>query len=270
MNKESILENYITVALGAAIKAGKVIMEVYSKEFEVEFKEDDSPLTIADKRANELIYEELETTSLPILSEEGREIPFSERRKWDYFWMVDPLDGTKEFIKKNGEFTVNIALMKGNVVIYGIIYVPVRESLYFGGKGFRSYKLVGIEDCYNLFDQYLELAAKLPLKEDPRPYTVIGSRSHLSKETEDYFEEKRKEKGEVKIFSIGSSLKLCMIAEGRADEYPRFAPTMEWDTAAGQAIIEGAGKKVYNYKSGAEMAYNKENLLNDWFLAKAP
>jgi 3'(2'), 5'-bisphosphate nucleotidase len=270
MNKETILEKYVTVALGAAIKAGKVIMEVYGKDFEVELKDDDSPLTIADKRANDLISAELKSTLLPLLSEEGRDIPYEERKNWDYFWLVDPLDGTKEFIKKNGEFTVNIALMKGNVPIYGIIYVPVRESLYFGGKGFRSHKLVGIEDCYDKFDQYLELAAKLPLKEDPRPYTMIGSRSHLSEDTEKYFEEKRKEKGEIKVFSIGSSLKLCMIAEGRADEYPRFAPTMEWDTAAGQAIIEGVGKKVYNFKSGAELTYNKESLLNDWFLAKAP
>ena len=270
MNKKDIQEKYVAVALGAAIKAGKVIMDVYDKKFEVEFKDDNSPLTIADKRANDVITKELETTSLPVLSEEGRDIPYEERKNWDYFWMVDPLDGTKEFIKKNGEFTVNIALMKGNIPVYGIIYVPVRESLYFGGKGFRSYKLVGIEDCYDNFDHYLELAAKLPLSEGPRPYTMIGSRSHLSKDTEKYFKEKRKEKGEIEIFSIGSSLKLCMIAEGRADEYPRFAPTMEWDTAAGQAIIEGAGKKVYHYKSGVSLMYNKENLLNDWFLAKAP
>ena len=129
--------------------------------------------------------------------------------------------------------------------------------------------MVGIEDCYDNYDHYLELAARLPIKEDKRPFTVIGSRSHLSEETEQYFSKKREEKGEIEVFSIGSSLKLCMIAEGRADEYPRFAPTMEWDTAAGQAIIEGAGKKVYHYKSGEELAYNKENLLNDWFLAKA-
>ncbi|MEQ8324751.1 MAG: 3'(2'),5'-bisphosphate nucleotidase CysQ [Vicingaceae bacterium] len=267
MNKLEIQESLAPTAIAAAIEAGLAIIEVYGTDIQVEMKKDHSPLTIADKRANDIITKALEVTGLPILSEEGRDIPYEERKDWDYYWLVDPLDGTKEFIKRNGEFTVNIALMKGHQPVYGVIYVPVRCSLYFGGKSYKSYKVVGIDEVLDQYDHYLDTAAKLPIKGESRPYTVIASRSHMSDQTKSYIEEVKKKKGNVVLSSVGSSMKLCMIAEGRADEYPRFAPTMEWDTGAGQAIIEGAGGKVYHYESGKELMYNKKNLLNDWFLA---
>lgn len=256
-------------AIKASVLAGNAIMEVYKSDFDVELKNDLSPLTIADKRAHQIISDLLKETELPVLSEEGKEIPFDIRRSWKKFWMVDPLDGTKEFIKRNGEFTVNIALIEDNYPKYGIIYVPVNGDLFFGGKGFGSHKLVGLKGIYGSFNEYLEQSLKLPLISSGEVYRMIGSRSHMSDETKKYFDEVSEKKGEVQILSKGSSLKLCMIAEGEADEYPRFAPTMEWDTAAGQAIIEGAGRRVFHYESGTSMRYNKENLLNDWFVAKS-
>lgn len=256
-------------AITASVLAGNAIMEVYISGFEVELKNDRSPLTIADKRAHQIISDHLKVTVLPVLSEEGKEIPFDIRRNWRKFWMVDPLDGTKEFIKRNGEFTVNIALIEDNYPIFGVIYVPVSGDLFFGGKAFGSYKLEGLKGICGSYNEYLEKSLKLPLISLGEVYRMIGSRSHMSDETKKYFEEVSEKKGEVQIISKGSSLKLCMIAEGEADEYPRFAPTMEWDTAAGQAIVEGAGKKVLHYRSGEIMRYNKENLLNEWFVAKS-
>lgn len=259
----------ISRAISASIEAGKEIMEVYNTDFNVELKDDRSPLTLADKRSHEKIAEVLDHTSFPVLSEEGKEVPFKDRRHWDKFWMVDPLDGTKEFIKRNGEFTVNIALINGHYPEFGIIYVPFHKELYFGGKTFGSFKADAIDAPLEDLEGYLSASEKLPLIKQNEVYTMIGSRSHMSEETEAYFNEVRSKRGEIKVFSRGSSLKLCMVAEGEADEYPRFAPTMEWDVAAGQAIIEGAGKKVYHYKSGEIMRYNRENLVNSWFVAKS-
>ena len=263
------MEENFTLSINASIVAGLEIMDIYKGDIEVEFKADNSPLTIADKNSNLVISNALETTGIPILSEEGREVPYEEREKWDLFWMVDPLDGTKEFIKGNGEFTVNIALMKGGKPLFGVIYVPVVKALYFGGKSFGSYKIENINTEKEHYQVFLEMAKSLPYKAKNEKYTMIGSRSHMSEETEAYFNKVKKEQGEIEVFSAGSSLKLCLVAEGTADEYPRFAPTMEWDTAAGQAILEGAGKKLTHYKSGASMKYNKVNLLNDWFVAES-
>jgi 3'(2'), 5'-bisphosphate nucleotidase len=255
-------------AISASIDAGKAILEVYNTEFDVELKDDLSPLTEADKASHRVIMETLNEAHLPVLSEEGREIPYEERKNWNLFWMVDPLDGTKEFIKRNGEFTVNIALMNDSAPVFGIIYVPVHSELYFGGKEYGSYKIKNIDSALDSYDAYVARSSNLPLKEDNSVYTMIGSRSHMSDETLEYFEKIKKEKGEVSVLSRGSSLKLCMVAEGEAHEYPRFAPTMEWDTAAGQAIIEGSGGELRHYKSGEIMRYNRENLVNGWFVAK--
>ena len=256
-------------AISASILAGKAILEVYEEDFTVELKTDNSPLTKADKRSNEVITNKLQLTGLPVLSEEGKEIPYDERKNWEYYWLVDPLDGTKEFIKRNGEFTVNIALMHLNAPVFGIIYVPVQRELYFGGKENASYFLGDVVEPLGSYDEYVKAAHKLPLPMERKSYMMIGSRSHMSEETREYFEKVRMEKGDVNVLSRCSSLKLCMIATGHADEYPRFAPTMEWDTAAGQAIIEGAGKQVIHYKSGNIMYYNKESLVNGWFVAKS-
>lgn len=257
----------LSAAITAAIDAGRAIMEVYAAGFDVEMKEDNSPLTEADRKSHYIIEAVLKKSGLPVLSEEGREIDFGARKKWNAYWLVDPLDGTKEFIRRNGEFTVNIALMDREKPIFGIIYVPVSGDLYFGGKAYGAHLLKNLSSGLPAYEAYLSSSVKLPVVNGRKTYTMIGSRSHMSPETQKYFEDVRLKRGNVEILSKGSSLKLCMIAEGRADEYPRFAPTMEWDIAAGHAIIEGAGGWLRHYKSGETMRYNKENLINGWFVA---
>jgi len=260
--KRELLES---IAITAK-KAGDAILVVYDSDFDVEKKGDQSLLTEADKQSHIVIQRDLEKTAYPILSEEGRAIPYEERSAWDILWIVDPLDGTKEFVKRNGEFTVNIALIENGETVLGAIYVPVKDQMYLGAKGFGSAK---IEEFSKQTDKNLEAwfadSNKLPLSFN-RKYTIVGSRSHMSPETELFIEEKRKEQGDLEMISVGSSLKLCMVAEGRADAYPRFAPTMEWDTAAGQAIVESMGGEVIDWTTKEKMRYNRENLLNNWFL----
>lgn len=261
------------IAINAALKAGKAILTIYndpSQNFGVEKKTDNSPLTIADKKAHELIASDLETTAYPILSEEGRSMSYDERKSWTRLWIVDPLDGTKEFIKKNGEFTVNIALVDKSTPILGVIYVPVKKELYFSCEQLGSYKVCNIDTLQNSkgIEALLQNAIKLPIKSAHLPYTIVASRSHLSNETELYINEIRKEHGEIEMISSGSSIKICLVAEGRADLYPRFAPTMEWDTAAGHAIARAAGMEIYQVGSDRPLEYNKEDLLNPWFIVE--
>lgn len=259
--------DHFTLAIKASIQAGKEIMEVYETDFDVEKKGDNSPLTIADKRAHEKISSMLEGLGFPILSEEGKEIPYEKRKNWDYYWIVDPLDGTKEFIKKNGEFTVNIAFMKGNYPLAGVIYVPAKEHLYFGYQSVRAFYTDDVSDFQHIGELVMR-AKNLRKEKFNRNFTVVGSRSHMSPETEEFISQLKKEHKKIDIASMGSSLKICLVAHQKADVYPRFAPTMEWDTAAGQAIAEGAKKKVLNYETGERMEYNKKNLLNPWFIVK--
>lgn len=256
-------------AIEASLEAGKEILDIYESTFEVEYKDDRSPLTIADKKGHNVIVKALHETGIPVLSEEGKAISFDERSSWSTLWIVDPLDGTKEFIKQNGEFTVNIALVHNGSPVLGVIYVPVEETLYFAAEGFGAYRLDqaahfkeadGIED-------YMDQAVRLPEKQD-RPFTMVGSRSHMSAETVDYFEGIREEYPEAEVISRGSSLKICMVAEGSADVYPRFAPTMEWDTCAGHAIANEAGFVVVRPDTESPLLYNKEDLLNPWFIVK--
>jgi 3'(2'), 5'-bisphosphate nucleotidase len=236
-----------------ARKAGKKIMDIYAyTDFSgiVDFKSDNSPLTLADKEANTIIEEELRKLyAFPIISEEGKNIPFELRRAWQEFWLVDPLDGTKEFIKRNGEFTVNIAFLKNNKPVIGVIYAPVLDALYIGVVGKGAYKI----------DKGVR--AEIKTNQKKTKLIAVGSRSHGSPEDEAVL----KNYDIVDKTSIGSSLKFCLLAEGKADLYFRSGPTMEWDTAAGQAILEAAGGKMYN-QSGKEFIYNKESLLNGGFL----
>jgi len=257
-------EDWLIQIINASIKGGKEILEVYNSEFAIEHKDDKSPLTEADKRAHLAIVAALEKTGLPILSEEGKHMEYAERKNWDKFWMVDPLDGTKEFIKRNGEFTVNIALIEGGKATMGVIYVPVTKTLYFADK--LAYKIENFTSETTSINELLGNANQLPLSQTKTNYVVVGSRSHMSEETEAFINEQKAKHTEVDILSKGSSLKLCMVAEGAADAYPRFAPTMEWDTAAGQAIAVASGAKVINWDTKELMEYNKENLLNSWFL----
>ena len=264
MIKEQIEKN-ILIAIKAALLGGEDILDVYESKFAVEQKDDKSPLTLADKKANNTIVKFLEQTELPVLSEEGKEIPYAERKNWENYWVVDPLDGTKEFVKRNGEFTVNIALMEGEYPIGGVIFVPVKNQLYFGYEGSKVFFVEPAGSTYSL-ESIMERGVNLPIKQKRKTYNIVGSRSHMSPETETFIEEQKKKHKLIDIVSMGSSLKICLVADGTADVYPRFAPTMEWDTAAGQAIAEAAGKSVINYETGKRLNYNKENLLNSWFL----
>jgi 3'(2'), 5'-bisphosphate nucleotidase len=253
-------------AIKASLRAGEVIMEVYmSNDFDVEIKNDNSPLTRADKNANDEIVSIIEPLGIPIISEENKQIEYTTRKHWKRCWIVDPVDGTKEFIKRNGEFTVNIALVEDGTPIMGVIYVPVSKTLYFTKNNCeKAYKAVlnshneSIEDVY---DKAFVIKAK-PNKSLAR---IVGSRSHLNDETKAFISEIEKNE-KVEIVSKGSSLKFCLVAEGEADIYPRYAPTMEWDTAAGQAICMAAGVSVNALPANTPLLYNKENLLNPWFL----
>ena len=263
-----MMKQFLNTAITAALEAGKAILEIYhSGEFDIELKGDNSPLTKADTASHNVIMSYLADTNIPVLSEEGKSIAYEERKDWSQLWIVDPIDGTKEFIKRNGEFTVNIALIEDQKPLIGVIFVPVKGELYFSSKDMGAFKV--LVDLENFDIETLILNGnKLPLEREDKTFTIVASRSHMSKETEEYVQEMRNIHGEVHLISKGSSLKLCMVAEGTADCYPRFAPTMEWDTAAGQAICEHAGFKVIDWGTKENMLYNREELLNNWFLVK--
>ena len=255
-------------AIIAALEASKAILEIYhSGAFDVEIKGDNSPLTKADTASHNVIMSFLTKTNIPVLSEEGKAVAYEERKDWKQLWIVDPIDGTKEFIKRNGEFTVNIALIEDQRPLIGVIFVPVTGELYFSSKELGAFKVVVDIEDYDL-DALLSKNNKLPLQREDNTFTIVASRSHMSAETEEYVQQMRDLHGDVNLISKGSSLKLCMVAEGAANCYPRFAPTMEWDTAAGQAICEHAGVKVIDWDTKKNMLYNREELLNNWFLVK--
>lgn len=263
---ESIEEN-LNFILVTAIKAGHAIEQIYQEETTVEYKDDLSPLTVADREGHRIITESLKETHIPILSEEGSQYPYENRKTWSSYWLIDPLDGTKEFIKRNGEFTVNIALIRSGVPILGIVYAPVMKLLYVGIKGENAWKLE-LKD-HQVPADWRSVAKQLPIKQfNNNCLTVVGSRSHTSKETTEFIDSLEKEHGELNFISMGSSLKICLVAEGKAHIYPRLAPTMEWDTAAGDAVARAAGCKVIQYETGEPLQYNKENLLNPWFIVQ--
>ncbi|TDE12762.1 3'(2'),5'-bisphosphate nucleotidase CysQ [Dyadobacter psychrotolerans] len=245
----------INELLSIAREAGEAILKIYNdpeKSDTVTYKSDDSPLTLADEASNEVITKRLKAyfPEIPILSEEGRHIPYNERKNWDYFWCVDPLDGTKEFVKRNGEFTVNIALIYNNEPVLGVIYVPVTNIMYYGSDSDGAWKI----DAEGI---------KTPLKTDTKSsdWTAVGSRTHSSPEEAEMLAKFPV----VKSVSVGSSLKFCLLAEGLAHIYFRQGPTMEWDTAAGQAVLTHSGGTVTK-PNGEPFLYNKESLLNGSFL----
>ncbi len=244
-----------------AYEAGKAIMEIYSKEdFGITEKENHSPLTLADTAANTIIVKELAklTPDIPVLSEESKEVPYEERKNWQRFWLVDPLDGTKEFIKRNGEFTVNIALVEGNRPIFGVVYAPAIDSMYYGIVGTGAYKITGGKETVIKVAQYH--------KGDTM--NIAASKSHRGEETDRFIENLEKDNIKTDAVSVGSSLKFCLVAEGAAHIYPRFGPTMEWDTGAAQAVVEAAGGSVTNLK-GQPLLYNKQNLLSPYFIVNS-
>lgn len=248
------LASLLSVSVSAAEKASKEILNVYySGDFQSEAKGDASPLTLADKKAHQCIVEILKSSDFPILSEEGKTIPYEERKNWEYFWMVDPLDGTKEFIKRNDEFTVNIALIHQGKPVLGVVAVPVSGDVYYAGGGEAWLKRGGKET---------KLAMRPPVDLSRKGLRVVASRSHMNQETKDFIDNLT----DAELVTAGSSLKFMLLAEGKADVYPRYAPTMEWDTAAAHAIVQAVGLRVTEYGSGKELVYNKENLLNPYFL----
>lgn len=263
---------YILDAIDAALQAGEKILSIYNdpaSDFQIEKKADNSPLTIADREAHDAIARYLDDTPFPLLSEEGKHLPYSERRPWQTLWIVDPLDGTKEFIKRNGEFTVNIALVHDSVPVMGVIYLPVKKVLYFGAEGMGAYRLTDITARgERSLDELISAATALPESGMHDKFVIVASRSHLTPETEAYIEEMKRCHARVELVSSGSSIKICQVAEGRADVYPRFAPTMEWDTAAGHAIARAAGKEIYQAGKEEPLLYNKEDLLNPWFIVE--
>jgi 3'(2'), 5'-bisphosphate nucleotidase len=256
----------------SAIEAGQEILSIYATQFSVETKADDSPLTLADRNAHKAIARRLSGYDIPLLSEEGREIGYDERKGWKRLWIVDPLDGTKEFVKRNGEFTVNIALIEEQRPILGVVFVPVKDVVYFGARGIGSWKLERGTEQYSTsksgsLQDVLSGAVRLPLPQgEDRPFTVMGSRSHQTPELQEFVSSQKREHPDLQFISAGSSLKFCLVAEGAADIYPRLGPTMEWDTAAGQAVVEGSGGKVVVMETGQPLRYNRENLRNPDFL----
>ena len=250
-------------AIHAAIVASKEIMRIYNDVINLEYKEDGSPLTNADLASSKIIHDHLEPLGFPITSEETINTTYQERREWASFWCVDPLDGTKEFVKKNGEFAVNIAFIEGSYPVFGLIASPVYEEILFGGKE------IGVYYC-----SYGDISEASKWKQIPggdginHPLIVIGSRSHPSELGKKFFEDIMLITKDLEYLSKGSSLKFFDLANGTADVYPRFAPTMEWDIAAGQAIIEALGGEVTNALDGTRLQYNKEDLTNPFFIAK--
>jgi len=260
-----ISEIDINEVVKIAEKAGNAIMQIYKKDFKIEYKDDKSPLTEADIKSNEIICEALKNLypEIPMLSEENKEVFYDERKNWSYYWCIDPIDGTKEFIKKNDEFTVNIALIHNGIPVLGVVYAPAVDKMYMAKQGEGAF-LNG---------------QKLPFVQRKKEFAVVASKSHLSEETQSFINDLKVKYPNLELNSKGSSLKLCMVAEGEADIYPRIALTMEWDTAAAHAIVLESGKNVYQYDekiSALEylgnndklkvVLYNKENLLNPYFV----
>ena len=256
MNNKILLDNIISIAQ----QAGYKILDIYnSNDFSdsIEFKDDNSPLTIADKASNEVIINEIKKLNLkiPILSEEEKNVPYSTRKKWDKFWLIDPLDGTKEFIKRNGEFTVNIALIDKGSPILGVVYAPVLDITWYGSSDSGSFIHKNNE------------SSKIKIKDNENSIVkVVSSRSHANNPK---LEEYLKKFKQYELIKMGSSIKMCLVADGSADCYPRFGPTMEWDTAAAHSILNALDIQVINLETGRELSYNKEILLNPYFIIKA-
>lgn len=259
----------------AAVRAGGAIMKVYknSDDYGIGIKNDKSPITIADRLAHNAIKEALGATRIPILSEEGREMLYDERRNWDLFWLVDPLDGTLEFIKGNNEFTVNIALMENNECVASVVYVPYLEKIYIAGRGAGSFVRRGVApdcDAAYSYDDVLSGCERLPLgREDDRRLRIAVSRSHQTPETGEYVRRAMERYPDAEVIEQGSSYKFCLLAEGSVDYYVRTTHTYEWDTAAGELILAEAGGSARSLYDNEPFRYNKEDLHNPWFVCKS-
>ena len=271
MIAKQIREYLLPCAFNAAVRAGAEIMKVYNgaEGYDIKVKSDNTPLTIADRLAHNKIKEVLGETRIPVLSEEGREMLYEERKNWDMFWLIDPLDGTIEFIKGNNEFTVNIALMSNNECVGAIVYVPYLGKAYFAEQGCGAMLLEGISPDENASFTNSDIrmhARTLPLASTAHDnFRIAVSRSHQTAETAEYIEKMRKTHSEVEVLEQGSSYKFCLMAEGAIDYYPRTTTTYEWDTAAAELILVESGGLVRSLPDHRPLRYNKENLHNPWF-----
>ena len=271
---ENIQQQLMAKAYNAAVRAGAVILDIYKREdYHVSLKNDCSPLTIADRRAHETIKEYLGSTRIPILSEEGREMLYDERKNWELFWLVDPLDGTKEFINGNNEFTVNIALMSDNEAVASVVYVPYISRMFMAVKGGGAYVKENVTASADSEADYASIGEgliSLPVAtKGNEPMQIAISRSHNTPETFAHIDAIRSCVPDLEVVEQGSSYKFCMLAEGTVDYYVRTSNTYEWDTAAGELILEEAGGSTVAIDSGKHLAYNKELLNNPHFVARS-
>lgn len=269
-------EYLVPMAYDAAVRAGAAILDVYSRKagYSINLKRDHTPVTLADRLAHRTIKKYLGPTHIPFLSEEGREMRFDERRNWEMFWLVDPLDGTKEFIKGNNEFTVNIALVVNNRPVVGVIYVPYYEKIYFCEKGYGSFVKEGVKADHcaaHVYGDVFAGASPLPLHGKRNdPIKIAVSRSHKNEHTDRHVEELQKRYPGAEIVEQGSSYKFCLLAEGSVDYYVRTSNTYEWDTAAGEIILSDTGGTTKSLPDQGKFLYNKEDLLNPWFVCRSP
>ena len=274
MIDNSIREYLLAEQLNAAVRAGAEIMKIYngSDDYDISLKSDHTPITIADRLAHDSIKRSLGATRIPILSEEGRSMLYEERCNWELFWLVDPLDGTVEFIKGNNEFTVNIALMENNICVSAIVYVPYHNKMYIAERGRGAsvmYDVIPDAEASYTYAEIRDNRKPLPLADAHHDgFRVAVSRSHQTPETHEHVDMLRREHPELEIIEQGSSYKFCLLAEGTVDYYVRTTTTSEWDTAAGELILSEAGGTTYDYATGAPLTYNKEVLDNPWFIAK--
>ncbi len=271
MIAKELREYLLPCAFNAAVRAGAEIMKVYrdSEGYDIKVKSDNTPLIIADRLAHNKIKEVLGETRIPILSEEGREMLYEERKNWDMFWLIDPLDGTIEFIKGNNEFTVNIALMADNECVGAVVYVPYLGKVYFAEQGCGAMLLEGIipDEGAQYTNSIIRTRARaLPLSSAAHDkFRIAVSRSHQTAETAEYIEQMRKRHSDIEIVEQGSSYKFCLMAEGAIDYYPRTTTTYEWDTAAAELVLVESGGLVRSLPDHRPLRYNKENLHNPWF-----
>ncbi|MDF3027909.1 MAG: inositol monophosphatase [Fluviicola sp.] len=259
----SEIRTFIPLVLKACIEASEAIMHIYKTGFDPSMKADGSPVTQADLLSNSIIKSTLEKTGIPTIMEESINSPFEIRKSWDTVWIVDPLDGTKEFIRKNGEFAICIALVHQNQAVLGFIVSPATQEIIFGGKDIPV-NLLGFNDLEKT-ENWKVISPKTEIN---KPFKIAGSRSHYSGNDLQFNQSMQELFGEVEFIKKGSALKFFDLALGKADVYPRFAPTMEWDIAAGQAIIEALGGTVVHAETGQALVYNKENLYNPYFIVK--
>lgn len=276
MLSEQIKRFLLPHTFNAAVRAGAAVMRIYEHRDDYDLSKYDGnfrSITAADRAAHEAIKRTLGQTRIPILSEDGREMHYEERCNWELFWLVDPLDGTREFIAGNNEFTINIALMENNVCAAAVIYVPYLHKIYFADRGFGSYVRDGVEpsaDAAYTFDEIKQGARRLPLVAERHAHPLIAiSRSHNTPETFAHVEALRRRYPDAQVIEQGSSYKFCLLAEGRVDYYVRTTHTYEWDTAAGELILAEAGGRLEALADGTAFRYNKRDLQNPWFVCRA-